>query len=29
MAEKGFRYNQILGRYYPGASLARLRAGAS
>lgn len=29
MAEQGFRYNQILGRYYPGASLARLRAGAS
>lgn len=28
MAQQGFRYNQILGRYYPGASLARLRAGA-
>lgn len=29
MAQQGFRYTQILGRYYPGASLARLRAGAS
>jgi peptidoglycan hydrolase-like amidase len=29
MAERGYRYNQILGRYYPGASLARLRSGAS
>jgi stage II sporulation protein D len=28
MAQQGYRYNQILGRYYPGASLARLRAGA-
>jgi len=29
MALQGLRYNQILGRYYPGASLARLRTGAS
>lgn len=29
LAEQGHRYNAILGRYYPGASLARLRAGAS
>jgi stage II sporulation protein D len=28
LAEAGHRYNAILGRYYPGASLARLRAGA-
>ena len=28
LAEDGHRYNAILGRYYPGASLARLRAGA-
>lgn len=28
LAQQGFRFNQILGRYYPGASLARLRAGA-
>lgn len=28
LAEEGHRYNAILGRYYPGASLARLRAGA-
>lgn len=28
MAQQGFRYTQILGRYYPGASLARLRSGA-
>jgi hypothetical protein len=28
LAEQGLRYNQILGRYYQGASLARLRAGA-
>jgi len=27
LAEEGHRYNAILGRYYPGASLARLRAG--
>ncbi|MEB3173472.1 MAG: SpoIID/LytB domain-containing protein [Cyanobacteriota bacterium] len=27
LAEDGHRYNAILGRYYPGASLARLRAG--
>lgn len=29
LAEDGHRYNAILGRYYPGASLARLRSGAS
>ena len=29
LAEEGHRYNAILGRYYPGASLARLRSGAS
>ncbi|MEB3235886.1 MAG: SpoIID/LytB domain-containing protein [Cyanobacteriota bacterium] len=29
LAEAGHRYNAILGRYYPGASLARLRSGAS
>ncbi|MFM7313136.1 MAG: SpoIID/LytB domain-containing protein [Cyanobium sp.] len=28
MASQGLRYNQILGRYYQGASLARLQAGA-
>ncbi len=28
LAEAGHPYNAILGRYYPGASLARLRAGA-
>ena len=28
LAEKGYRYNQILGHYYRGASLARLKAGA-
>jgi len=28
LAEEGHPYNAILGRYYPGASLARLRAGA-
>jgi len=28
LAEQGHRYNAILGRYYPGASLARLRSGA-
>jgi stage II sporulation protein D len=28
MAQQGYAYHQILGRYYPGASLARLRAGA-
>ncbi|WP_322758732.1 MULTISPECIES: SpoIID/LytB domain-containing protein [unclassified Synechococcus] len=28
LAEQGLRYNQILGRYYQGASLARLKAGA-
>jgi hypothetical protein len=28
LAEQGFRYNEILGRYYRGASLARLQAGA-
>jgi peptidoglycan hydrolase-like amidase len=27
LAEDGHRYNAILGRYYPGASLARLRSG--
>lgn len=27
LAEDGHRYNAILGRFYPGASLARLRAG--
>jgi peptidoglycan hydrolase-like amidase len=29
LAEQGYRYNQILGHYYQGASLARLKAGAS
>ena len=29
LAEQGLRYNEILGRYYRGASLARLQAGAS
>lgn len=29
MAEQGLPYNAILGRYYQGASLARLRSGAS
>ena len=29
LAEQGLRYNEILGRYYQGASLARLKAGAS
>ncbi len=29
LAEQGLRYNEILGRYYQGASLARLQAGAS
>ena len=29
MAQKGMRFNEILGRYYQGASLARLQAGAS
>jgi stage II sporulation protein D len=28
LARQGFRYNEILGRYYQGASLARLKAGA-
>ena len=28
LASAGQRYNQILGHYYPGASLARLRLGA-
>jgi len=28
LAEQGLRYNEILGRYYQGASLARLQAGA-
>lgn len=28
LAEQGLRYNEILGRYYQGASLARLKAGA-
>lgn len=28
LANAGRRYNEILGRYYPGASLARLRQGA-
>jgi peptidoglycan hydrolase-like amidase len=28
LAEQGLRYNEILGRYYKGASLARLQAGA-
>jgi len=28
LAEQGHRYNAILGRYYPGSSLARLRSGA-
>jgi hypothetical protein len=28
LAERGYRYNQILGHYYQGASLARLKAGA-
>lgn len=29
LALQGLRYNEILGRYYQGASLARLKAGAS
>jgi peptidoglycan hydrolase-like amidase len=29
LAQKGMRFNEILGRYYQGASLARLQAGAS
>ena len=29
LASQGLRYNEILGRYYQGASLARLKAGAS
>jgi len=29
LAEQGRRYNEILGHYYQGASLARLRTGAS
>ena len=29
LAEEGHRYNAILGRYYPGASLARLRSGGA
>lgn len=29
LAVQGLRYNEILGRYYQGASLARLQAGAS
>ena len=29
LAKQGYRYNQILGQYYQGASLARLKAGAS
>ena len=29
LARQGYRYNQILARYYNGASLARLRAGSS
>lgn len=29
LAMQGYRYNQILGHYYRGASLARLKAGAS
>ncbi len=28
LAKQGFRYNQILGHYYQGASLARLKTGA-
>ena len=28
LAKQGYRYNQILGHYYQGASLARLKAGA-
>jgi hypothetical protein len=28
LAQRGLRYNEILGRYYRGASLARLQAGA-
>jgi peptidoglycan hydrolase-like amidase len=28
LASQGLRYNEILGRYYQGASLARLQAGA-
>jgi peptidoglycan hydrolase-like amidase len=27
LAQQGLRFNEILGRYYPGASLARLEAG--
>ncbi len=29
MASRGLRYNQILGHYYPGASLARLQIGGA
>ena len=29
LAQQGLRYNEILGRYYQGASLARLQAGAN
>jgi peptidoglycan hydrolase-like amidase len=29
LAQQGLRYNEILGRYYQGASLARLEAGAA
>ncbi len=28
LAQQGLRFNEILGRYYQGASLARLQAGA-
>jgi SpoIID/LytB domain protein len=27
LAQRGWTYNQILGHYYQGASLARLRSG--
>ena len=27
LAEQGYRFNQILGTYYPGASLAQLERG--
>jgi SpoIID/LytB domain protein len=29
MATRGLRYNQILGHYYQGASLARLQIGGA
>jgi peptidoglycan hydrolase-like amidase len=29
LAQRGYSYNQILGHYYQGASLARLKAGGA